>query len=178
MKRALWKRIYGLKGTKNDTKGRGEAHADDTAINDNEEDPVTIFKHPRDDISDDDLRSRIQGKTPRQAKHWMRVRFEMVAELRRLKVRLGLNSDKSSPHEDNKSTSVTTSKDTRGKGKGAAITDRSSTKGPEKEVAQALSRLSILDPASHAPPSFDPVEKKIKICLLGDSGAGKTALFK
>jgi hypothetical protein len=36
----------------------------------------------------------------------------MVAELRRLKVRLGLNSDKSSPHEESKSTSVTTSKET------------------------------------------------------------------
>ncbi|KAK0627010.1 P-loop containing nucleoside triphosphate hydrolase protein [Immersiella caudata] len=44
-------------------------------------------------------------------------------------------------------------------------------------VIPALSRLSILDPAAHAPPSFGPVEKKIKICLLGDSGAGKTALF-
>ncbi|KAK4451856.1 hypothetical protein QBC34DRAFT_436122 [Podospora aff. communis PSN243] len=180
MKRALWKRIHGLKD-------KGEARANDPTAVDDDKDRVPVFKHSRDDIGDDDLRSYIRGKTPSEANRWMQGRYEMVAEIRRLKVRLGLNSDKSSPKEDSKSSPVlasndakergtTTSKGTKGKGKGFEITSRS-TKEADNEVAQALSRLSMLDPASHAPPSFDPVEKKIKVCLLGDSGAGKTALL-
>jgi hypothetical protein len=42
----------------------------------------------------------------------------------------------------------------------------------------SLSRLSILEPAQPAPTSFTPAGKTIKICLVGDSNAGKTALFQ
>lgn len=45
---------------------------------------------------------------------------------------------------------------------------------------QALSRLSILDPVEPIPTgsTFTFITQTIKICLVGDTNAGKTALFK
>ena len=45
---------------------------------------------------------------------------------------------------------------------------------------QALSRLSILDPVEPIPTgsTFTSITQTIKICLVGDTNAGKTALFK